>query len=236
MRDAVLSATPSTVAPVDLQEAYDEATRLLHEHGLDDWRVQFDTAKGRAGVCWYHDRLIGLSTPLTRLHDAAEVRRTILHEIAHALAGPRAGHGPRWQAVAQRMGVPPVRCLPEDAPRVPGAWVGVCSEGHMVDRHRRPERLASCTRCSTTFKPEHLMTWTHHGRPAAMHPNYLAELAALQEGRRLTVLGVGASARVVLPGPYHGRVGTVLKRGRTSYHLMLNEGVLRVPFAGIEPG
>ena len=80
------------------------------------------------------------------------------------------------------------------------------------------------------------MTWTHHGRPAAMHPNYLAELAALQEGRRLTVLGVGASARVLLPGPYHGRVGTVLKRGRTSYHLMIDEGVLRVPFAGVEPG
>jgi hypothetical protein len=69
-----------------------------------------------------------------------------------------------------------------------------------------------------------------------MHPNYLAELAALQEGRRVTVLGVGASARVVLPGPYDGRVGTIMKRGRTSYHLRIREGVLRVPFVGVEPG
>jgi predicted SprT family Zn-dependent metalloprotease/ribosomal protein L21E len=221
---------------VELQEAYDEATRLLHEHGLDDWRVQFDTAKRRAGVCRYHDRLIGLSAPLTRLHDAGEVRRTILHEIAHALAGPAAGHGPRWQSVARRIGIEPERCLPEDAPRVPGAWVGVCSQGHVVERHRRPERVASCTRCSTAFAPEHLLTWTHHGRPAAMHPNYLAELAAIREGRRVTVLGVGASARVVLPGPYDGRVGTVVKRGRTSYHVRIREGVLRVPFAGVEPG
>lgn len=236
MSDAALSAGPPTVVPVDLQEAYEEATRLLHQHGLDDWRVRFDTAKRRAGVCRYHDRLIGLSAPLTRLHNEGEVRRTILHEIAHALAGPTAGHGPRWQAVARRIGVPPDRCLPEDAPRVPGAWVGVCSQGHLVERHRRPERLASCTRCSTTFTPEHLLTWTHRGLPAAMHPNYLAELAALQEGRRVTVLGVGASARVVLPGPYDGRVGTVVKRGRTSYHLRIREGVLRVPFAGVEPG
>jgi len=221
---------------VDLQEAYDDARRLLHEHGLDDWRVQFDTAKRRAGVCRYHDRLIGLSAPLTRLHDAGEVRRTILHEIAHALAGATAGHGPRWQSVARQIGVPPDRCLPEDAPRVPGAWVGVCGRGHVVERHRRPERVASCTSCSTSFAPEHLLTWTHHGLPAAMHPNYLAELAAIQQGRTLTVLGVGAAARVVLPGPYDGRVGTVLKRGRTSYHLRIKEGVLRVPFAGVEPG
>jgi len=220
---------------VDLHEAYDEARRLLHEHGLDDWRVQFDTAKKRAGVCRFHDRVIGLSAPMTRLHSEDVVRRTVLHEVAHALAGPGTGHGPRWQAQARRLGIPPDRCLPEDAPRVPGAWVGVCSRGHVVERHRRPERVVGCSECSSTFALEHLLTWTYHGRPAAMHPNYLAELAAIREGRRLTILGVGSVARVVVPGPYDGRLGTILKRGRTSYHLRIEEGVLRVPFAGVQP-
>jgi predicted SprT family Zn-dependent metalloprotease len=220
---------------MDLHDAYADALRLLREHRLDDWHVDFDLAKRRAGVCRYRDKVISLSAPLVRLHDADEVRQTILHEIAHALAGPRAGHGARWRAIAQQVGASPERCLPEDAPRVPGAWVGVCSRGHVVERHRRPERVTSCSTCSPEFSAEHILTWTHHGRPAPMHPNYLVELAAIREGRRLTVLGVGATARVVVPGPYDGRVGTVVKRGRTSYHLRIREGLLRVPFAGVEP-
>jgi hypothetical protein len=64
-----------------------------------------------------------------------------------------------------------------------------------------------------------------------MHPNYEAELAALLSGARLTVQPVGSRVRVVAAGEFEGRVGKVLKHGRTSYHLRLPEGVLRVPFA-----
>ena len=32
---------------------------------------------------------------------------TILHEIAHAIAGANAGHGPVWKAVAKRIGAAP---------------------------------------------------------------------------------------------------------------------------------
>lgn len=220
---------------MELQEAYDEARRLLHEHGLDEWRVRFDQAKRRAGVCRFGERVIGLSAPLTRLHDPDEVRATILHEVAHALAGPGAGHGPRWQAVARRLGCSTQRCLPQDAPRVPGAWVGVCSAGHSIERHRRPERVATCPRCSRTFDVAHAFEWTFHGAPAPMHPNYVRELAALRAGRGFTLLGPGSRARVVAPGPYFGRVGTVVKRGRSRYHLRIPEGVLTVVFAGAEP-
>ena len=44
----------------------------------------------------------------------------------------------------------------------------------------------SCGLCSRTFDPQHVYTWTYRGRPAAMHPNYLAELAALQRIARGT--------------------------------------------------
>ena len=36
--------------------------------------------------------------------DPREVRDTILHEIAHALAGAKAKHGPAWKAIARRLG------------------------------------------------------------------------------------------------------------------------------------
>src|SRR4051812_30508933 len=95
-----LSATPSSLAPVDLEDARGLAHELMRRHGLGGWRFEFDQAKRRAGVCRHRQKVIGLSAPITRLHPADEVRDTVLHEIAHALAGARAGHGPVWVATA----------------------------------------------------------------------------------------------------------------------------------------
>lgn len=95
----------------------------------------------------------------------------------------------------------------------------------------------TCRTCSGRFDLEHLFTWTHHGAPAPMHPNYSAELEGLSSGRRLTVLGPGA--RVVVSeqaGDYAGLTGRVIKRGRTRYHVRLSRGggVLALPFAWVQ--
>lgn len=220
---------------MELRRARDLANRLLLEHGLTGWRVELDGAKTRAGVCRYADQVIGLSAPLTLLHDAEEVRDTLLHEIAHALVGPEHAHDRVWRVTALRIGCSGRRCVDSEAPRVGGAWVGVCPAGHVKERHRRPERVVSCGRCSSTFSADHVLEWTHRGRAAVMHPNYVAELEALQAGKRLTVVAPGSRVRISAPGDYAGRVGRVLKRGRTSYHVQLREGVFRVPFAGVVP-
>jgi hypothetical protein len=220
---------------VDLDQARRLAHELIDEHGLAGWRFEFDRAKRRAGICRHGQKVIGLSAPITRLHPETEVRDTLLHEIAHALAGPRAGHGPAWTATARRIGCSAERCVPEDAPAVPGSWVGVCSRGHSVDRHRRPERVLLCTLCRDRPNPDRVFEWQHHGRPASMHPNYVDELRALREGRRLVRLGVGCRARITVPGDHFGRVGTIVKTGRTRYHVRVRGGVLQVVHAGVEP-
>jgi len=45
-----------------------------------------------------------------------QVRDTILHEIAHAIAGHKAGHGWQWKAECRRIGANPNRTadLPQD--------------------------------------------------------------------------------------------------------------------------
>ena len=220
---------------MDRRRALVMAQQLMDEHGLTGWRVQLDNAKRRAGVCRFTDRVIGLSAPLTELHTEAEVRDTVLHEIAHALVGPAHGHDRAWRATAMRIGCSGTRCTDPGSARVEGAWVGVCPAGHVKDRHRRPERVMSCGSCSRTFSVDHVYTWSYRGRPAAMHPNYVAELAALRSGRGLSVLPVGARVRITLPGEFSGHVGRVVKRGRTSYHVRVPEGLLRVAFAGVEP-
>jgi len=211
--------------------AYDLANRLLALHGLDGWGVELDGAKRRAGVCRHHERLIGLSAPLTRLHDEDEVRDTILHEIAHALVGPEHQHDDVWRQTALRIGGTGARCVPGDAPRVAGAWLGVCHAGHTRERHKRPDRVMTCGQCSTEFDLTHVFEWTYHGRPATMHPNYVAEFQGLREGVVRTRVPVGTKVRVTASGQFHGRVGTVVKLGRTSYHLQLPEGTLRVLFS-----
>ena len=215
---------------MELRAAYDMAAGLLREHGLDGWRVELDGAKRRAGVCRYADRVIGLSAPMTRVHTEDLVRDTVLHEIAHALVGPHHGHDAVWRRTAVRLGASGERCVSVDSPTVIGAWIGVCAAGHVRDRHRRPERVLSCGQCNPRFSVDHLFEWTYHGRPARMHPNYDAELMALRSGSVLSVQPIGARVRVVAEGDYEGRVGRVLKHGRTSYHVRLREGVLRVPF------
>ena len=97
-----------------------------------------------------------------------------------------------------------------------------------MERHRRPERVLTCGLCSSVFDLAHVYTWTHHGRPAVLHPNYEAELARLREGRHTVLLPVGARVRVTVEGEHHGTVGRVAKRGRTSYHLRAG----RTPAAG----
>lgn len=224
----------ANVRPVDLRDAFAMAEDLLEHHGLQGWTVAYDGAKKRAGICRFGPKVLGLSAPLTALHSEAEVRDTILHEIAHAIAGPRHGHDATWREIAVRIGCSGARCVSPDAPSVDPPWLGACPAGHTAGRHRRPERVMTCSRCSSTFDLANLLTWTHHGRPALMHPNYEAELARIRAGQRLTLHGVGTRLRITAPGEFQGTVGKVVKLGRTSYHLRAGRTMVRVPFALVE--
>lgn len=111
---------------MDLRLARDLARQLMDSHGLKDWDFYFDTAKRRFGVCRYREKRISLSAALTHLNTEEEVRDTILHEIAHALAGPRAGHGPLWKAKALQIGCKPERCYGEEIVKPAATYVTEC--------------------------------------------------------------------------------------------------------------
>jgi len=151
----------------------------MAHHGLTDWRFVFDNAKMRAGVCRPARREVGLSRVLTGLHTQAQVRDTILHEIAHALVGPQHGHDAVWRARAQAIGCTGGRCVPLNAPRAAAPWEGLCPAGHDFQRHRRPMRVMACSRCSARFSAANLITWRFHGRVVPMNARYQAELASL---------------------------------------------------------
>ncbi len=83
------------------------ARGLMDEHGLDKWTFAFLEAERRLGDCNFQDRVIRIGRAHALDASEAEIRDTILHEIAHALAGPEVRHGAAWKAVARRIGATP---------------------------------------------------------------------------------------------------------------------------------
>lgn len=150
---------------MDLQNAHELARRLLALHGLKDWTFRFDSSRRRFGACHHARQEISVSRHLTALNSPDQVGDTILHEIAHALAGARAGHGPRWQAIADRIGAEPRRTYDSTQVQAPAPkYVGRCPRCALtIERHRR-NRVA-CARCCRRhnqgrFAEEFLLDWT----------------------------------------------------------------------------
>lgn len=85
---------------------FNMAMRYFEEYDLDEWGFQFNNHMKWFGICDWNTATIYMSAPLVELNSVATSRDTILHEIAHVLAGPRAAHhGPRWKKIAANMGV-----------------------------------------------------------------------------------------------------------------------------------
>ena len=139
------------------------ARTLIFQHLGAGWRFEWDNAKQRLGSCRYIGSTITLSLPYARLSEERVVRETVLHEIAHALAGPGAGHGRDWKRIAVRLGVNPSSST-SDAPDLraeTAPWVGTCPAGHVSPKRffRKPRQNYSCSQCSSKWSPDHIITY-----------------------------------------------------------------------------
>jgi predicted SprT family Zn-dependent metalloprotease len=133
---------------MNLVQAHFMAATLI-QRNLPGWRFDFDRARKRFGCCYHVKQLITLSEPLTLLNDEDQVRDVILHEIAHARAGHRAGHGPLWRVHARAMGARPERCYRPTVVTPAAPYVAPCQGcKHPFKMFRRPKRERSCSRCS----------------------------------------------------------------------------------------
>ena len=152
--------------------------QLMASHGLTDWDFAWDRSKRRFGVCRYYPvsvvayqtnglRIrrgsIGLSAVLTPLQSDDHVRQVILHEIAHALAGPRAKHGYAFRVQARAIGCTLTGPCGTETVQVPAKFIGTCPEcGRTIRRHLRKRGLRHTT-CARRAEAEGrrpvLYTW-----------------------------------------------------------------------------
>ena len=151
------------------------AEALIAVHLDPSWTFAFDNAKRRAGLCDYTHKRISVSRYLAARYDDDTNHQTLLHEVAHALAGPRAGHGARWKAVARELGYVGGATHNGETATDLAPWIGVCPAGHTAYRHRKATRPTSCAKCAPHFDERHAFTWTRREitratRLAAMTP------------------------------------------------------------------
>jgi predicted SprT family Zn-dependent metalloprotease len=137
------------------------ANKKMAEHQLDsNWKFIFDSAKQRAGLCNYTDYQISLSKYIVEYHSIDQSEQVILHEIAHALAGKSAGHGPNWKQVAKSIGYRGEKFTGKEIAEQTARFIGECRNGHKHYRFKSPRLQLACGYCGRGFNPKHLISWT----------------------------------------------------------------------------
>lgn len=140
-----------------LEQIQAEAESLLAAHRLKKWRFKFDHAARRAGSCAYRDKTISLAFGLAASGTEADIRDTLLHEIAHALVGRKHHHDAVWKAKAHEIG-----CSGERTHKLQFAeprWTVTCENRCWSHTALRRNRRLICRRCGgqlvyTPFTPQ----------------------------------------------------------------------------------
>lgn len=121
------------------------ASSLLARH-LPQWSFSFNRQRRTLGLCRYREKRIELSQHHALAGDLLQAKETLLHEIAHGLAGPRTGHGPRWQQVMLDLGQTPKVTAKTEYDLDDYTWAIVRHDGDQLQwitgRYRRPVRTS----------------------------------------------------------------------------------------------
>lgn len=132
------------------------ARRCMCACGVGDWDFAWDRSVRRLGCCKMSRRTISLSRHFVSAYlerDQDLIRRTILHELAHALAWvhhKERTHGPAWHAWCAALGIPEERASCRCEPFAPAvsrrvvARYALCHRdtGEIYHRYIRRPRIS----------------------------------------------------------------------------------------------
>lgn len=126
---------------MEIQRAEQIANQLISKHLKAPWRFKWNNRKASIGLCSYEDFTIQLSKSWVLCDPEEEVIDTILHEIAHAIAGYKAAHGPEWKKVAKELGVKDIAATRKNIEkRPPFTWAIVFGNEVVKGYYRKPNK------------------------------------------------------------------------------------------------
>ena len=153
------------------EQAKQLAITLMGDYGLFNmgWKFAFNNRTSSFGLCRYRVKMIELSSVLTPNCTDANIRNTIIHEIAHALT-PGHGHDHVWRMKFISMGGDGKRCGEMDDHQI-----GTSGEKNLIEERsnfrnvcavhgvvgysmRKWKRETSCSKCSRRFDRRYLLT------------------------------------------------------------------------------
>lgn len=154
---------------MDLIEAKRLARSLMRESHLFGMTFDFDRSVTSFGKCHFkRNTYLGTITPfkitlskvLTENASPEQVRETMLHEIAHAVAGYEAGHGAAFRSVARSLGIPGNRCgvaTVEQKAAIAelhkwGTYCSHCRKPGTSRFHRKPRANRICATCKNVLR------------------------------------------------------------------------------------
>lgn len=81
------------------------ANSLLKKHNMYNWKcVINEKTHDWLAICRHSNKRIELTLNLCSNFESSYVEDVILHEIAHAMVGYDAAHGPVWRKKAEQLG------------------------------------------------------------------------------------------------------------------------------------
>lgn len=143
----------------------DLATGIVGDFAPEGWTVHWNRKVTRtAGMARFTSKRIELAAKILPYWPASEILDTIRHEVAHAAAGGRAGHGPIWQAKCIELGARPDATVSTSklklyVPETPRPWLVTCGCPGMEDGKTRRMRGYGCRRCGEPLR------WRKVGQP-----------------------------------------------------------------------
>jgi len=142
---------------MNLAEAQDMCNYYIDMHLRGQgWTMTWNRRRSSFGLCCYATKTIELSRPLTSIETQDHVKDTILHEIAHALAGPGTGHGSAWRAHARRIGVKNVSSrspLSKGVKPLDPKYVMIDPEGNIIRRYNRRPNAGTYQKLPFMYMP-----------------------------------------------------------------------------------
>jgi len=138
------------------------AAAKIAEHLTGDWTYSWLKTKRTMGLCNYRTKMISASRVYVGVASVEQLENTVLHEIAHAIAGFEAAHGPAWERACVEIGAEPKRLFDASTISPPYTWCmscKVCGPQRKLFAKPRSKRSESCVNCSGgRYNPEFKLT------------------------------------------------------------------------------
>lgn len=128
---------------------FDRKTKQLK---IEGWQLKMGNMKTALGMCYHGKNIIKVSSHFLRgpTCTEAKMRNTILHELAHVIAGPKNGHNQIWKNIALHIGCDGSICNTMDLPEA--KYLAHCEKKCFKQTYFRKPKLENKV-CGICRKP-----------------------------------------------------------------------------------